>query len=104
MDVAAIKPFAIGSEWRHGQVSSQTIVSVNPADGSVAGMVTRAAPSDVDRAVDIAWDAWKNKPVCSKEHLPFLYECAGHQNQGGQGGHAGRSRHPGWPSHFFCTS
>ena len=62
MDVAAIKPFAMGTEWRHGEGTSQTIVSINPADGSVAGAVVRATPADVDRAVDIAWDAWKNKP------------------------------------------
>ena len=62
MDAAAVKPFSMGSEWRRGEETNQALVSINPADGSVAGVVARASPHDVDRAVDIAWDAWRTKP------------------------------------------
>lgn len=38
------------------------IISINPADGSVAGVVRRATAADVDAAVARAWDAFRNQP------------------------------------------
>src|SRR3546814_20353599 len=45
------------SDW-----SSDVCSSDLPADGSVAGQVVRATPEDVDTAVSVAWDAFRNKP------------------------------------------
>lgn len=62
MDALNSKPFRLGSNWRRSLDGSDIITSINPADGSVAGVVTRALPKDVDEAVAIAWDAFRNKP------------------------------------------
>lgn len=61
MDTPAT-PFLVGSSWRTGAGGSHIITSINPADGSVAGRVARATPEDVDDAVAVAWDAFRNKP------------------------------------------
>jgi len=58
----SIKAFQIGGKWIGDDVRREVITSINPADGSVAGIVSRALPSDVDEAVEIAWHAFKNKP------------------------------------------
>ncbi|HEY4542386.1 MAG TPA: aldehyde dehydrogenase family protein, partial [Noviherbaspirillum sp.] len=62
MDAQHSKPFRLGANWRTGLGGSDVITSINPADGSVAGVVTRALPKDVDEAVAIAWDAFRTKP------------------------------------------
>jgi acyl-CoA reductase-like NAD-dependent aldehyde dehydrogenase len=62
MDASHTKPFRIGTDWRHGADESQLLTSINPADGSVAGTVVRATPQDVDAAVQVAWDAFRNQP------------------------------------------
>ncbi|CAM4149926.1 aldehyde dehydrogenase [Bordetella tumulicola] len=62
MDVSSHKPFRLGAQWRRSQDGDAVITSINPADGSVAGIVTRALPQDVDAAVDIARDAFLHKP------------------------------------------
>lgn len=54
-------PFKIGSLLREATSSDEVIVSINPADGSVAGTVLRATRDDVDLAVKTAWDAFRNK-------------------------------------------
>lgn len=38
-----------------------TITSINPADGSIAGVVSRAVATDVDGAVAQAWDAYRSR-------------------------------------------
>src|SRR5690606_38924766 len=62
MDVSSHKPFRLGAQLRRRQDGAAVIASINPADGSVAGIVTRALPQDVDAAVDIARDAFLHKP------------------------------------------
>lgn len=63
MDAPIIKSFRIGGASRGSAAgSSAVITSINPADGSVAGIVTRATAQDVDDAVAVAWDAFRNKP------------------------------------------
>jgi len=57
-----IKAFQIGGKWIGDDVRREVITSIDPADGSVAGIVSRALPSDVDEAVEIASQAFKNKP------------------------------------------
>ncbi len=59
---ANIKAFRLGSEWRSRAGTEETITSINPADGSVAGVVTRATSTDVDDAVAVAWDAFRHQP------------------------------------------
>ena len=53
MNVQETTPFRLGSKWRAGNRDGEgdVITSINPADGSVAGVVTRALPKDVDEAV-----------------------------------------------------
>lgn len=55
-------PFKIGALLREAGPADNVIVSINPADGSVAGTVLRATPADVDTAVKTAWDAFHNTP------------------------------------------
>ncbi|EHK63347.1 aldehyde dehydrogenase [Achromobacter arsenitoxydans] len=62
MDASSHKPFRLGANWRLSQDGDAVITSINPADGSIAGVVTRALPQDVDTAVAIAWDAFQHKP------------------------------------------
>ncbi len=62
MDAQHSKPFRLGAQWRTGLGPDDVITSIDPADGSVAGVVTRALPKDVDEAVVIAWDAFRTKP------------------------------------------
>lgn len=62
MHASSHKPFRLGAEWRHSQDGDAVITSINPADGSIAGRVTRALPRDVDTAVAIAWDAFQRQP------------------------------------------
>jgi betaine-aldehyde dehydrogenase len=47
-----IQPFFIGGEWKLGTGSG--FQSINPADGSVAAVVSEAGTADVDEAVDAA--------------------------------------------------
>ena len=56
------KPFRLGKEWRTRNGADGALTSINPADGSVAAVVTRALPKDVDDAVAIAWEAFQNQP------------------------------------------
>jgi acyl-CoA reductase-like NAD-dependent aldehyde dehydrogenase len=62
MDASSIKPFRVGADWRGGADGAAAITSINPADGSVAGIVARATPKDVDDAVAVAWDAFRRQP------------------------------------------
>ncbi|MVW72797.1 aldehyde dehydrogenase [Bordetella sp. 15P40C-2] len=62
MNASSIKPFRVGAEWRHASDETQILTSINPADGSVAGRVTRATPADVDAAVAVAWEAFHHQP------------------------------------------
>ncbi len=62
MQMDTVKPFYIGGEQRLGSTDAQIITSINPADGSVAGRVTRATPADVDAAVKCALQAFENQP------------------------------------------
>ena len=59
---STIKPFRLGREWRTSAAADGVLTSINPADGSVAGVVTRALPEDVDAAVAIAADAFQKQP------------------------------------------
>lgn len=52
-----VKPFRIGGEWISSS-PEDALVSINPADGSVAGLVARASPEHVDRAVAVASEAF----------------------------------------------
>ncbi len=54
-------PFKIGRLLREARSSDEVIVSINPADGSVAGTVLRATREDVDLAVKTAWEAFHNQ-------------------------------------------
>ena len=54
-------PFRIGSILRD-QHDVEPLVSINPANGSIAGRVVRATVADVDTAVQVAWEAYRNKP------------------------------------------
>ena len=62
MDASSHKPFRLGANWRRSQDGDAVITSINPADGSIAGIVTRALPQDVDTAVAIAQDAFLRQP------------------------------------------
>lgn len=62
MDTAPIKTFRMGPQSQGHRDDAQTLTSINPADGSIAGVVERALPADVDAAVAVAWDAFRNKP------------------------------------------
>ncbi|WP_020200596.1 MULTISPECIES: aldehyde dehydrogenase [Cupriavidus] len=63
MDASTIRPFRLGAGWRTSQGDDSTVItSINPADGSIAGIVTRALPKDVDEAVAIAWEAFRTRP------------------------------------------
>ncbi len=61
MDIP-VTPFLVGNSWRQGAGDGHIITSINPADGSIAGRVARATPEDVDDAVAVAWEAFRNKP------------------------------------------
>jgi len=77
MPSSAATPFKIGSLLREAQASDEVIVSINPADGSIAGTVLRATPADVDLAVKTAWDAFHNKPwrkLRPDQRASILYE------------------------------
>ncbi|WP_237173663.1 aldehyde dehydrogenase [Paracandidimonas lactea] len=62
MATQTVKPFRIGSIIRDSSADVGIITSINPADGSIAGQVVRATPDDVETAVNVAWDAFRNKP------------------------------------------
>src|SRR5450759_4591822 len=77
MDTPASKPFRIGSSWRSSPDGNNVFTSINPADGSIAGIVTRALPGDVDEAVAIAQDAFRRQPWCKlrpDQRATTLYE------------------------------
>ncbi|SHI13941.1 aldehyde dehydrogenase [Pollutimonas bauzanensis] len=61
MDIP-VTPFLVGNSLRQGADDGHIITSINPADGSIAGRVARATPEDVNDAVAVAWDAFRNKP------------------------------------------
>src|SRR5690606_6429611 len=70
-------PFKIGSLLREADAADEVIVSINPADGSVAGKVLRATVADVDLAVKTAWDAFHNQPwrnLRPDQRATVLYE------------------------------
>jgi acyl-CoA reductase-like NAD-dependent aldehyde dehydrogenase len=60
MDTSSSKPFRIGKSWRNR--TDKVITSINPADGTVAGVVARALPDDVDEAVALAKEAFRTQP------------------------------------------
>ena len=62
MDTPTSKPFRLGGSWRSSPDGNNVLTSINPADGSIAGIVTRALPRDVDEAVAIAQDAFRRQP------------------------------------------
>src|SRR5690606_23263798 len=62
MDAPHPTPFRLGAQWRTGGAGDPVITSIDPADGSVAGIVVRATPADVDQAVSLAWDAFRRQP------------------------------------------
>jgi betaine-aldehyde dehydrogenase len=62
MDIPTSKPFRLGGSWRSSPDGNNVLTSINPADGSIAGIVTRALPRDVDEAVAIAQDAFRRQP------------------------------------------
>jgi acyl-CoA reductase-like NAD-dependent aldehyde dehydrogenase len=62
MDTPTSKPFRLGNAWRTSPDGSNVITSINPADGSIAGVVARALPKDVDDAVAVAQDAFRRQP------------------------------------------
>ena len=62
MHLPASKPFRLGGKWRSSADGNNVLTSINPADGSIAGIVTRALPKDVDEAVAIAQDAFRRQP------------------------------------------
>lgn len=77
MAAQPIKPFRIGSIVRDDASASGVITSINPADGSIAGTVVRATAQDVDTAVGVAWDAFRNKPwrgLRPDQRATVLYE------------------------------
>lgn len=70
-------PFRIGSHLREAKHPDDVIVSINPADGSIAGTVVRANRDDVDLAVKTAWDAYQSKPwrgLRPDQRASILYE------------------------------
>lgn len=62
MNAVTAKPFRVGADWRGTTNPDDTINSINPADGSVAGIVARARAQDVDDAVQVAEDAFRRQP------------------------------------------
>ena len=61
-----MEKFLVNGEWRSG--NGETFESINPADGSVAGVVYAATPQDVDDAVKAAGravgnPAWRDMPA-----------------------------------------
>lgn len=63
MDASSIRPFRVGGTWRgNADDAASVITSINPADGSVAAKVACATGKDVDEAIALAWDAFRNKP------------------------------------------
>ena len=64
--------FLVNGEWRSG--NGETFESINPADGSVAGVVYAARPQDVDDAVKaagraVANPAWRDMPAHKRAAL-----------------------------------
>lgn len=77
MLTTAPTPFKIGRHCREAGSADDVIVSINPADGSVAGVVLRATPEDVDLAVQTAWEAFSSQAWRSMrpdQRAGFLYE------------------------------
>lgn len=74
----SIKSFYLGETARRSsQGSPDIITSINPADGSCAGLITRATVQDVDTAVALAWDAFQNSPwrkLRPDQRATVLYE------------------------------
>ncbi|MCP5267134.1 MAG: aldehyde dehydrogenase [Burkholderiaceae bacterium] len=60
MESAHARPFRLGDDWRRAS-DDEALVSIDPADGSVAGVVTRASVADVEAAVDIASAAFRRR-------------------------------------------
>ncbi len=75
MDAATSRPFRIGSAWRDR--ADPVITSIYPGDGSVAGVVARALPADVDEAVAVAREAFRARPwrgLRPDQRATVLYE------------------------------
>ena len=71
-----MEKFLINGEWRSG--TGETLESINPADGSVAGVVYVATPQDVDDAVKTAGRAvmspvWRDMPAHKRAALLNRY-------------------------------
>ena len=62
MSAVTTKPFQLGPEWRSGRSRDDVITSIYPGDGSIAGVVARARPADVDDAVGVAEGAFRHQP------------------------------------------
>lgn len=62
MNAVTAKPFQLGPESRFGRSPEDVITSIYPGDGSVAGVVARARPADVDDAVGVAEEAFRRQP------------------------------------------
>jgi len=62
MTASSITPFRLGEVLRDSHAGTPALVSINPADGSIAGQVVRATPADVEVAVAVAWDAYRQQP------------------------------------------
>ena len=67
-----MEKFLVNGEWRSG--NGETFESINPADGSVAGVVYAATPQDVDDAVQAAGRAvgnpgWRDMPAHKRAAL-----------------------------------
>ncbi|MBB1628333.1 aldehyde dehydrogenase [Achromobacter sp. UMC71] len=70
-----MEKFLVNGEWRNG---SESFESINPADGTVAGLVAIASPSDVDDAVKGAHAAveradWRAMPAHKRAALLNRY-------------------------------
>ena len=71
-----MEKFLVNGEWRSG--NGETFESINPADGSVAGVVYVATPQDVDDAVKAAGravtsPAWRDMPAHKRALLLNRY-------------------------------
>lgn len=66
----------IGGEWVDSE-GSKTYETYSPADGSLLAEISEASKSDVDKAVDAAWDAFESfKHSTPKERARILNKIA----------------------------
>ncbi len=67
-----VEKFLVGGDWRAG--NGDTFETINPADGTVAGVVAHATEQDVDDAVRaaalaVAAPAWRDMPAHKRARL-----------------------------------